>query len=213
MIPIDRIICLSLSHRTDRRERLKPQVDLARNLGILPPESEVPLEFFDAFRPATCLVPASFAHLPSYYATNLGHIRILEKLWLEGSNHALILEDDALFTEHFYAKGQETYDRIATTRPDWLAIFWGGHECQTRLPVDDLIAINRGSLQSHAYSVNRHGIYRLYDHLWCDHGAVCDWGYMHMMRADHCVFSPRHWQITTAEGHSDNLNAWKSQGT
>lgn len=211
MLPLDRVICLSLAHRTDRRERLNKQWDEQVSAGNVPP---IAIEYFDAFSPKTCLVPGSWPHRPSYYATNLGHLKILELLWLDQKvQNALILEDDALILPVFTRGIKRFWELINIHAPDWLALFLGGHFQRDPQSVFPGVLLNHGSTQSHAYIVNRPGIWRLYDHLWTAQYRIVDWGYSDMMGADKCVYSPSPWMITTSEGYSDNLDGWKPQGT
>lgn len=211
MIPVDRAICLSLPHRTDRRESLQRQWRDQVAYGTIP---DIEIEFFDAYTPKTSLVPGSWSHKASYYSTNLGHLRILEQLWLDTNwEYAFILEDDALFTSEFTKWSGKFWETLHEYGPDWLAIFFGGHYQRDPKYIAPGLVLNNGSTQSHAYIVNRPGVWRLYDHMWCCQFRICDWAFSDMMGGDACVYSPNPWMITTAEGYSDNLHGWKPQGT
>jgi hypothetical protein len=200
---IDKTICLSLSHREDRR------IMLEDNKPSFIPE----IEYFPAFTPKTCIVPGSWPHLPSYYATTLGHIRILEKLWLDKNwSTCLILEDDALFLN--YADYLPYFlSEIDEVRPDWLGIFLGWHNQRPPTRISERIYLNNGSTQSHAYIIRRHGLWRMLDHLWVKQFDIVDWAYCDMMNNDSAFFQPDKQMITTREGISDNGQGWKPQGT
>lgn len=211
MLPLDRVVCLSLPRRTDRRDRLNRQWSEQVESGNVP---NIQIEYFDAFSPDTCLVPGSWPHRPSYYATNLGHLRILENLWLDRNvNTALILEDDALFLPEFTLNILKFWGKLEKHAPDWLAVFLGGHFQREPTNVVHGLSLNKGSTQSHAYILNRQGIWRLYDHLWTCQFRIVDWAYSDMMGGDSCVYSPSPMCVSTAEGYSDNLLDWKRQGT
>ena len=211
MLPLDRVICLSLSQRGDRRRRLDGEWKEQIAAGNVPNR---PIEYFEALTPQTCLVPGSWSHLPSYYATNLGHLRILEQLWLDDDcNVALVLEDDAKFLPAFTHGVLPFWGSLQKFAPDWLAVFLGGVYQRSPTPVTASMVLNNGSTQSHAYIVNRPGIWRLFDHLWCSPHRVVDWAYSDLMGQDKCVYSPSQWMVTTAAGFSDNGQGWKEQGT
>lgn len=200
---IDKVLCLSLERRLDRRLSLEANY----------PKCLPKIEYFNALTPENSLPPPSWHHAPSYWCTSEGHRRILEKLWCEEDwTTCLILEDDALFLPE--ADGiQDWMQYLNSKRPDWLVAFFGPHYQRPPTKVDDNILLNNGSTMSHAYCVNRHGVWRLYDHLYCDSGNVVDWAYDNMMQQDKCSFSPTKSFVTTRSGYSDNGLGWKPQGT
>lgn len=198
---IDVTVCLSLPNRTDRRQSMNYPIDLPT------------IEWFDAYTPKTTIVPGSWSHLPSYFATTLGHLRILEQLWLRDDwTTALILEDDALFLP--YASQLQNYlQELDNVRPDWLGTFLGWHLQQPATKVNDQVYITNGNTMSHAYVIRRHGLWRMYDHLWCCQHEIVDWAYCHLAKQDSAFFIPAQQMITTAAGFSDNGQGYKRQGT
>lgn len=199
---IDRTICLALEHRVDRKQILEASY----------PSDLPPIEYFSAFTPRTCLVPGSWPHRHSYYATNLGHLRIIEKLWSEDNwSNVLILEDDALFIGN--QSVNDLVRQLTAVAPDWLALFLGYTEQGHCPPINDTFKLGLGGVtQSHAYVINRHGLYRLYDHLWVKQFDVVDWAYCHLMREDHAFYLTIKQIVTTQAGYSENMFHSKRQG-
>lgn len=203
---IDKIICLNLEHRTDRLKRIQDTIP-----SYLPK-----VEVFKAFTPRTCYVPPSWPHLPGYYATTYGHIKILESLMLSKNwNCCLILEDDAEFLDvcYYYESLNELVKHINEHRPDWLGIFLGYHLQRPMTRITNMFSLNNGCTQSHAYIINLSGARRLFDHLWVKQFQVVDWAYSDLMNEDKAFFSPNEQYITTAEGFSENMGIWKRRGT
>ena len=200
---IDRTVCLALEHRPDRKKQLESSY----------PSNLPKIEYFTAYTPRTCLVPGSWPHRASYFATNVGHMRLLQKLWLEDNwNNALILEDDALFIHHDDI--HLLVQQLTQIAPDWLALFLGYTEQGYCQPINEIFKLgNCGVTQSHAYVVNRPGLYRMFDHLWVKQFDIVDWAYCHLMREDHAFYLTSKKIVTTQAGYSENMFHEKGQGT
>ncbi len=109
MIPLDAICIISLPHRTDRRQAVAGDLERAMHAGIIP---RLPLVFVNHYPPGRTLVPASWPHMPGYWAVTQEHQRVMQELWGRGSNLALILEDDALFLPEFFEHALPFYQEI-----------------------------------------------------------------------------------------------------
>jgi GR25 family glycosyltransferase involved in LPS biosynthesis len=152
------------------------------------------------------MVPPSWPYTAGYYAAGESHRDIYHRLWNDPNwSAALILEDDAEFTEHFYAGFNEFLEEINNDFPDWLALWLGGWNRTAPKRVGKLVNLQRGCTQMHAYVVNRHGLLRLWDHVWVEQFAVIDQSTASMMGIDECVYSPIEWHAVQGGYGSDTL--------
>jgi GR25 family glycosyltransferase involved in LPS biosynthesis len=212
VIDLDAIRIISLEERTDRREQSTSEFQKAVDAGIFP---DIKPEFVNRLKPAGSLWPASFSGHRGYYQATCEHIRILEELFQNKKDLALILEDDFVFTKSFFDHFETFWQEIQTDAPDWLALFLGGTDQNGRSPIKGTtqVALNKGSTRSHAYIVNRAGMWRLYDHLFCDRRVV-DWSYVNMMSSDACCYSPsKEWYVETRESWSNNRQCIAKYGS
>lgn len=209
MIPLDAIRVISLAQRQDRRDALMPELERAIGEGVIP---DVPVEFVNRYPRGRTLVPASWPHMPGYWAASREHFEVLMELWSRGSHLALILEDDAQMLPAFYSEASAFFHEVNAEHPDWLAMFLGGHDVHGYEERSERVLLSRGSTQCHAYLVNPPGMWRLVDHLWCRPFEIVDWAYADLMRRDACIYRPRHWMVTTRAGWSDNRQEEARQG-
>ena len=203
VIELDAIRVVNLASRTDRREETKAEIAKAVEAGIFP---DIEPQFSNKLPSKNALWPASFAGHSGYYQTGCEHQRIMEDLFREQKDLSLILEDDAMFTEAFFMGFEEFWQDVQKAAPDWVSLFIGGSDINGRTPIkgSSKVALNNGSRRCHAYIVNRAGLWRLYDHLFCNR-RVIDWSYCDLMAADKCCYSPSsQWFVTTRPSWSDN---------
>jgi len=207
VIDLDAIHIVNLKHREDRREEMRVEIKKAVDAGIFPDIEPV---FVNRLPREGGLIPASFGKV-AYYQTGCEHQRIMEQLFHEKRNLSLILEDDATWTEAFFERFADFWSDVQKHAPDWLALFLGGKDVGGRTLVSgsDFVSLNHGSIQCHAYIVNRAGLYRLYDHLFVDR-KIIDWSYNSLMSSDKCCYSPTgEWFANPRQSWSDNANLFE----
>jgi GR25 family glycosyltransferase involved in LPS biosynthesis len=210
MLPIDKAICLSRRDRQDRRTSITAQWQLLIDTNTVPNRH---VEWFDAEPKEAMLIPASWRKLPGYYAATRDHMRIMEYLWKDTTwQVVLILEDDAKFSSKFSTSIDKVWSDLTTYAPDWLALFLGGTLQTPCTSITSLLAINNGSTQSHAYIVNRHGLWRLFDHLFCTQFEIVDWSYNSLMQHDKAFYCTTPWLVGTMPSYSNNQETF-DQGT
>lgn len=202
VIELDAIHVLNLKQRADRREQISEEIRKAVDAGIFP---DIEPKFVNRLPSKGGLIPSSFGTV-SFYQTGCEHQRIMEDLFQSKFDLSLILEDDAEWTPSFFSHFANFWSDVQLHAPDWLALFLGGTDVNGRTRVDgsDFVSINNGSVQCHAYIVNRAGLFRLYDHLHVD-TQIIDWAYKNMMEVDKCCYSPAgEWFAKPRRSWSDN---------
>lgn len=205
---IEAIYCLSKPERSDRREKLIPQLERAMREGQLP---RLPITWWSKPLREEVFIPPSSPLLPGWYAATEAHKLMLEDAWRCKFYEFLILEDDAFLTPAFYA-GFTDFDRLVKkTRPDWLAVWLGYRMQRNPIPLSDGILINKGCIQCHAYIANRHGAYRMLDHLFNNNRKVADVAFRGLMEACDSIYSPAEQMIITARTDSDSWPGWPAQ--
>lgn len=205
VIELDAIRVINLKHRTDRKEQISEEIQKAVDAGIFP---DIEPEFVNRLSPDGGLVPPSFGK-QSYYQTGCEHQRIMEELFQGKKNLSLILEDDAIWTDDFFNYFGDFWDEVQKFAPDWLALFLGGYDIvgRSNIPRSKHVTINNGSVNCHAYILNRAGLYRLYDHLFVDR-QIIDWAYKSLMEHDKCCYSPKgNWFANQRASWSDNTKS------
>ena len=202
VIELDAIHVVNLKQRTDRREQISEEIKKAVVAGIFP---DIEPKFVNRLSPKNGLIPPSFRG-SLYYQSGCEHQRIMEDLFQNKCDLSLILEDDAQWNPSFFSNFANFWADIQLFAPDWLALFLGGSDMNGRTAVEgsDYVSVNNGSLQCHAYIVNRAGLYRLYDHLFV-YRQIIDWAYKDMMAEDKCCYSPTgEWFANQRASWSDN---------
>lgn len=205
---IEAIYCLSRPERQERRDNLVPQVERAFSLNLLP---RLEINWWSDPVRSEVFVPPSWNSMPGYYAATVAHYRILEDAWRKNFSEILILEDDAQFEEYFYSDFAGFMQNIRVHQPDWLMLTLGFDFRRPPTPKKTNIVLNNGSFQSHAYIINRHGIWRTLDHLWVRHHLVVDVAYADMMNQDKCVYAPDRTMIGLAPFGSDNYTCLQNK--
>lgn len=207
VIDLDAIHVINLKHRVDRKEQISEEIQKAVDAGIFP---DIKPKFVNRLAPKGALIPLSYGRV-QYYQTGCEHQRIMEELFHSKCDLSLILEDDAEWTPEFFSSFGNFWGDVQEHAPDWLALFLGGKDRGGRTPVEgsDFVSLNHGSIQCHAYIVNRAGLIRLYDHLFVDK-AIIDWAYVNMMREDKCCYSPTgEWFANPRKSWSDNAKVYE----
>lgn len=205
---IEAVYCLSRPEREDRRKILEPSLKRAVEEKLLP---DKPVVWWSDPKREDVLVPGSFSFNPGYYAASVAHRLMIEDAWKKDYNEVLILEDDARFDEEFFRSFHPFMDEMRRDFPDWLAIWLGWTLQRAPEKKSENVMLNRGCTQCHAYIVNRHGMWRILDHLWVRNQKVVDWAYCELMEADACIYSPTRQMIGTIESVSDNYHQIQRQ--
>lgn len=195
------VYCISRPERQDRRDLLVPQLE-----RVLPLLGSPTLIWWSEPRREDVFLPASFSDRPGYYAATQAHRLVLEDAWRKNYNEILVLEDDARFEDDFERRFPPFMSDIRANYPDWLALFLGGIIRNEPTPLSDKVVRNNGSTNCHGYVINRHGIWRVLDHLFCNNQLVVDWAFRSLMNTDDGFYSPVNWLIGTTPWPSDNYN-------
>lgn len=196
------MLILSLKDRQDRRDALMAQLEPMLKQGVL---DVARWQVWAATPHRDDLVPGSWQHFHGHYSAKKSHLEMMEWLWQQPDfQNALILEDDAELEPWFAKETPAFLAEIESNQPDWLALFLGGTNRRPPQRLSERISLSRGSTQCHAYIINRHGLWRLYDHLWSTAGNFIDWSFCDLMGNDACIYQPARWQVTTQASWSDN---------
>lgn len=119
------------------------------------------------------LYPANFsAGFFGYWLCGETHKKIWQDFYETGLERVLIFEDDAVVPADFGSRLRACLNELP---PDWLG-FWAGHWHQ-RQPVQvsaNVVRLTRAT-QTHAYILNRAGIWRTFDHVCVKWNQVQDW--------------------------------------
>ena len=202
---IQKVYCLTRPERQDRRASFQPQFDRAVQCGIFAADS---LCYFSEPLREEVFVPASWRAMPGYYAATVAHSLMLLDAWKHGYDTVIIFEDDAVMRDVFFDEFVSFYEEVQTVRPDWLAIWLGWTSHHASSPVTEKVHALHSCLGAHAYIVNRAGIWRLLDHLWCCHSLIVDWAYKSMMASDACAVAPAVMMVGTSACWSDNFEGF-----
>jgi len=138
----DRIVCISLKRRPDRRESF---------LKRIPADWPwVPIEIVDAVDGKLCKHPAWWKQGGGAWGCYKSHMNIIEHALCNGLESVLIFEDDATFIEDFSVKAAEYLCRLPE---DWGQAYLGGQHLKRPQQVCEgvmrAININR----THAYAL------------------------------------------------------------
>lgn len=142
----DRIVVISLAHRTDRRQRVASE--LAR-LGIEVGHTRG-VEWFDAIRPSDADGFNSVGRRGCF----LSHFTVVKRAHTEGWDRVLILEDDAVFTPAMSAVGEGLVRHLIEERP-WHVAFLGYINVAVPAGPPDWLPLDPNRLGMHCYALNR----------------------------------------------------------
>lgn len=194
--PFDRIVCISLRRREDRRERLLKHLKEIGWPWAMP-------TFFYAVDGRRVPLPEWWTAGPGAWGCMQSHRQVLEQALTDGVKRLLVLEDDVFFVEDFAARAAEF---MAEVPDDWEQIMFGGqfhdrggtHRYER---VSECVYGVAGAERTHAYAVQGPFIADLYAK-WTRSSGHCD----HVMgpfQHGRRVFAPRQWIAGQAEGKSD----------
>lgn len=207
----DRVVCISLRRRDDRREELRENIDTID--GGWPLHA---IEYFDAIDGRVCPCPHGWTAGPGAWGCMQSHRHVLERALMDGIDRLLVLEDDVGFYPNFTA---DLASFLARVPDDWEQIMLGGEkraELQEKKIADDIICFSHVE-RTHAYALRGDAIRDLYQH-WvstaghCDH-RMGDWqeGQQGRENIHRCrrVYAPWPWLAYQRGGKSDIKNAVK----
>ena len=150
----DRVVCISLKRRQDRRQRLKK---LCRTNGW----PFRPIEFFDAVDGGSGEVPPGkgFISGGGAWGCRQSWSRVLEQAMADGLGSILVLEDDAMWRPDFATEVQAFFGDIPA---DWQIAFLGGQNMATPTRVTDRVARVSNCQRTHAIALRAQGIRFVY---------------------------------------------------
>lgn len=209
----DRIVCISLRRRDDRREELAENISQIN--GGWPLRN---IEYFDAIDGRICTPPHGWTGGSGAWGCMQSHRQVLERAVMDGVERILVLEDDVGFYPNFAA---DLASFLARVPADWEQIMLGGErraELQMEHVADDIICISHVE-RTHAYALQGDAILALYHH-WistighCDH-RMGEWqeGRQGRDNINRCrrVYAPWPWLAYQRGGKSDIKNAVKGK--
>jgi hypothetical protein len=138
----DRIVCISLKRRPDRREAFLKRVPADWPWG--------PVEIVDAVDGKLCKHPAWWKQGGGAWGCYRSHLGVIEHALNAGAESLLILEDDATFVEGFSEKAQEYLCRLPE---DWGQAYFGGQHLKRPELVCDGVMRAANINRTHAYAL------------------------------------------------------------
>lgn len=196
----ERILCLNLDRRPERWEAFCRRVP-ADWPFCLP-------QRYAAVDGSRTGVPEGFTAQPGAWGCYQTHLRILEDLLTQGISSALILEDDAVFCDHF---SERVAAFLAELPDDWELLYLGGQHLAG--PAESLrpggpVLRPRNVNRTHAYAVRGEAIRQIYHHLARVHiaprGAHVDYLMGELCeRGELRVYCPRRFLVGQVAGPSD----------
>lgn len=198
----DRVVCVSLDRRPDRRAAF------LERLPVDFPWGEV--EIYSAIDGKKCKHPEWWTQGGGAWGCYRSHLDILEQSLMAGHQRILIFEDDATFCERFSHKALEFFARLPR---GWEQAYLGGQHLRRPKEIEEhwvrAINVNR----THAYAVQGAGITKLYRWLHQTHGwqprhhVDHHYGRLHSTRGIE-VYAPRVWLCGQAADEKSDV-CWK----
>jgi len=200
----DRVVCISLKRRPDRREAFLKRVPADWPWR--------PVEIVDAVDGKLCKHPAWWKQGGGAWGCYRSHLGVIEHALNTGIESLLIFEDDATFVEGFSEKAQEYLCRLPE---DWGQAYFGGqHLKRPELACEGVMRaanINR----THAYALRgREAMTKVYQWL----NATNDWrnrnhidhhyGRLHAVRGVP-AYTPAVWLCGQAADQKSDVS-WKA---
>lgn len=198
----DRVVVVSLARRPERWQQFMHK--LPADWPFKPP-----LRF--------SAVDGSQVEIPSWWDSGQGawgcyqsHLQIIEDCLEEAVESVLLLEDDAVFHEHF---GRDVRAFLQNLPDDWQMIYLGGQhlEMQSRVPerVNDHVYRPYNVNRTHAYAIRgRTMLEKVHKHLldtknWkAEHHIDHHLGELHKQMATG-LYVPNQWLVAQGAGKSD----------
>lgn len=150
----DRVVCISLKRREDRRQRLKK---LCRTNGW--PFRAI--EFFDAVDGGSGQVPAAngFRSGGGAWGCRQSWARVLEQALADNVQSLLVLEDDAMWRPEFTEDANAFFAELPV---DWQVAFLGGQNMTTPVRITERVARVRNCQRTHAIAMQKDGLRFVY---------------------------------------------------
>lgn len=189
MITPDKIYVVHLDEAVER----EPVIDEAlTRLSEVDGYQDIPVEVVNKHKRSSGLIADSWHKRYSYYQATREHVDILENAWNDGHDVVLILEDDAVLSPNLKTELPLFLFDIEEHAPDWMMLFLGRcFQCKGTSITDNVI-LSKGGTGCHAYFVNLHGIWRVFDHMYCSNFKVIDHGYDVLMQSENLAYVPKH---------------------
>jgi len=138
----DRIVCISLKRRPDRREAFRSRLPVDWPWR--------PVEIIDAIDGTLCKHPQWWKQGGGAWGCYRSHLGVIESAINDGAGSILILEDDVTFVEGFSVKAQEYLCRLPT---DWGQAYFGGQHLKRPERVCDGVMRAMNINRTHAYAL------------------------------------------------------------
>lgn len=156
-------------------------------------------------RPAeTALYPPNFnAGFYGYWLCGETHKTIWQDAYEAGYGSILVFEDDALIPPHF---AEATRKIVSAVPADWVGIWLGYAHKRAPVPVNDEIIRLTRATQTHAYILNRAGIWRAFDHVTVCWNQVQDWALADLHGLDPRFYAPKEVLVPDDASPSDQVS-------
>lgn len=138
----DRIVCISLKRRPDRRQAFLDRVPCDWPWR--------PIEIVDAVDGKLCKHPQWWRQGGGAWGCYKSHLNIIEHALNAGLQSVLIFEDDATFASGFSEKAQ---DYLARLPDDWGQAYFGGQHLKRPAAVCEGVMRARNINRTHAYAI------------------------------------------------------------
>lgn len=150
----ERVVCISLRRREDRRRRLRA---LADRTGW--PFREI--EFMDAVDGGSgCVpVPPGFISGGGAWGCRQSWVRVLEQAMADGVRSILVLEDDAIWRDDVGEHCQAFFENVPA---NWEAVFLGGQNMATPPRIAPGVCRTVNTQRTHAIGLRGNGIRNAY---------------------------------------------------
>lgn len=150
----DRVVCISLRRREDRRTQLKK---LCKSNGW--PFKAI--EFYDAIDGGSGKIPVgkNFKSGGGAWGCRQSWAAVLQEAMADGVERILVLEDDAMWRPDFAKEAALFFGDLPA---DWEVAFLGGQNMQAPTKVNDRVARVRNCQRTHAIAMQGDGIRFVY---------------------------------------------------
>jgi hypothetical protein len=139
----DKVVCISLRRRPDRRESLLKRIPSDWPWG--------PIEFFDAIDGAVCKPPKWWKQGGGAWGCYRSHLAAIEGALNGGADSILMLEDDVTFVEGFSEKAQRYLSQLPG---DWGQAYLGGQHLKRPEAVSEGVVRAVNVNRTHAYALS-----------------------------------------------------------
>ena len=150
----ERVVCISLKRREDRRRRLRKLIK----------ENGFPFatpKFIDAIDGGSGLIPsgANFKSGGGAWGCRQSWVRVLEDAMSDGVESLLVLEDDAIWRPTITEECETFLENVPS---DWQILFFGGQNMKPAQVVREGVGRTRNTQRTHAIGFRREGIRWIY---------------------------------------------------